>query len=157
MNFKLKVHSCWTLDSHTNTVISHTFGYSSRWHWKPWPGLFLCFLKSNKVLLCTPDLLCSFFKFISYIFQRESDKYIQLSRISWLRIPIQSFEFPTILSWFNTHHAVTTVKGSIRGVIIKYWASIFIKLSKSKMTVKKSAKINFKQSSNNLFTLFFKR
>ena len=28
-----------TLDSHTNTVISHTFAYSSRWHWKQWQGL----------------------------------------------------------------------------------------------------------------------
>ena len=31
-------------------------------------------LKSNKGLLYTPDLACSFFKLISYIFQRESDK-----------------------------------------------------------------------------------
>ena len=29
------------LDSHTNTVISHLFAYSSRWHWKPWRGLLL--------------------------------------------------------------------------------------------------------------------
>ena len=29
-----------TLDSHTNTVISHTFAYSSRWLRKPWRGLF---------------------------------------------------------------------------------------------------------------------
>ena len=28
-----------TLDSHTNTVISHTFAYSSRWLRKPWHGL----------------------------------------------------------------------------------------------------------------------
>ena len=28
-----------TLDSHTNTVISHTFAYSSRWRRKPWQGL----------------------------------------------------------------------------------------------------------------------
>ena len=26
------------------------------------------FLKSNKGLLCTPDLVCSFFKLVSYIF-----------------------------------------------------------------------------------------
>ena len=44
----------------------------------------LRFLKSNKGLLCTPDLMCSFFKLISYIFQRETDKYIQLARIKWL-------------------------------------------------------------------------
>ena len=32
-----------TLDSHTNTVISHAFAYSSRWRQKPWQGLFeLC-------------------------------------------------------------------------------------------------------------------
>ena len=29
------------------------------------------FLKSNKGLLCTTDLVCSFFKFISYIFKGE--------------------------------------------------------------------------------------
>ena len=29
-----------TLDSHTNTVISHAFAYSSRWRQKPWQGLF---------------------------------------------------------------------------------------------------------------------
>ena len=34
------------------------------------------FLKSNKGLLCTSDLVCTFFKLISYIFQKESDKYI---------------------------------------------------------------------------------
>ena len=28
-----------TLDSHTNTVISHAFAYSSRWRRKPWQGL----------------------------------------------------------------------------------------------------------------------
>ena len=57
------------------------------------------FLKSNKGLLWTPELECSFFKFISYISQRESDKYIQLARISWLCIPIQTIDFPTTLSW----------------------------------------------------------
>ena len=59
------------------------------------------FLRSKKGLLCTPDLVCSFFKFISHIFQRESDKkYIQLAtiRFSWLCSPIQTFDFPTILS-----------------------------------------------------------
>ena len=57
------------------------------------------FLKSNKGLLCTPNLVCSFFKLLIYIFQRKSDKYIQLVRISWLSINIQTFDFPTILSW----------------------------------------------------------
>ena len=28
-----------TLDSHTNTVVSHAFAYSSRWRQKPWQGL----------------------------------------------------------------------------------------------------------------------
>ena len=49
--------------------------------------------------LCTPNLVCSFFKLLIYIFQRKSDKYIQLVRISWLSINIQTFDFPTILSW----------------------------------------------------------
>ena len=30
----------WTIDSQTNTVISHTFAYSSRWRRKPWRGQF---------------------------------------------------------------------------------------------------------------------
>ena len=29
----------WTLDSHTNTVISHAFAYLSRWRRKPLQGL----------------------------------------------------------------------------------------------------------------------
>ena len=33
-----------TLDSHTNTVISHTFAYSSRWRRKPWQGLSIRFV-----------------------------------------------------------------------------------------------------------------
>ena len=37
--------------------------------------------------------------FISYIFQSESDKYIYLARISWLCIPIQTFDFSAILFW----------------------------------------------------------
>ena len=52
-------------------------------------------LKSKKGLLCTRDLVCSFYKFISYIFQMESDNGIQLARISGLCIPIQTFDFPT--------------------------------------------------------------
>ena len=31
----------WTLDSHRNTVISHTFAYSSRWRRKLWQSLLL--------------------------------------------------------------------------------------------------------------------
>ena len=44
-----------TLDSHTNTVISHAFAYSSRWRRKPWQGLFNVF-NENKIL-CVPFLL----------------------------------------------------------------------------------------------------
>ena len=33
------------------------------------------FLKINKGLLCTPDLVCSFFKLISYIFKGKVTKY----------------------------------------------------------------------------------
>ena len=52
------------------------------------------FKKSNKGLLCTQDLVCSFFKFICYIIQRESDKYNQSAGISFLCIPIQTFNIP---------------------------------------------------------------
>ena len=38
------------------------------------------------------------FEFISYTFQKESVKY-NSGRFSWLWIPIQIFEFPTILPW----------------------------------------------------------
>ena len=48
-------------------------------------------------LLCTPDLRYSFFELLSYSFQRESIKYMNSGRISWL--PIQIFEFPAILPW----------------------------------------------------------
>ena len=40
--FKWKKPLCGnysTLDSHTNTVVSHAFAYSSRWRQKPWQGL----------------------------------------------------------------------------------------------------------------------
>ena len=47
--------------------------------------------KQQRTAICTPDLACSFFKLISYIFQRESDKYIQLARISKLLIIPPSF------------------------------------------------------------------
>ena len=36
-----------TLDSHTITVISHAFAYSSRWRRKPWQGLFSRLLTMN--------------------------------------------------------------------------------------------------------------
>ena len=70
------------------------------------------FLKSNKGLLGTPDLVSSFFQFISYIFQRESDKYIQLARIS------VDFVFPNKLVIFppscpDYPSCVTTVNGFI--------------------------------------------
>ena len=59
----------------------------------------LRFSKKQQRTAMPPDLVCTFFKFIGYIFQRKSDKYIQLARISWLCIPIQTFDFPSILSW----------------------------------------------------------
>ena len=31
--------------------------------------------KEQRAAICTPNLVCSFFKLISYIFQRERDKY----------------------------------------------------------------------------------
>ena len=37
------------LDSQTNTVISHTFAYSSRWRRKPWQGLYVETLKNESV------------------------------------------------------------------------------------------------------------
>ena len=42
------------------------------------------FRKTDHGLLCTPDLVYCFFEFISYTFQRESVKYINSGRISWL-------------------------------------------------------------------------
>ena len=48
-----EIHS--TLDSHTNTVISHAFAYSWRWRRKPWQGLFygsLPFSSINTALVC---------------------------------------------------------------------------------------------------------
>ena len=47
------------------------------------------YLKSYKGLLCSPHLVYSFFKL----------EYIQLGRISWLWVPMQTFNFPSILSW----------------------------------------------------------
>ena len=57
------------------------------------------FLKTDHGRLCTPDLVCCFFEFVSYSFQRESIKYMNRGRISRLKIPIQIFEFPAILPW----------------------------------------------------------
>ena len=37
-----------TLDSHTNTVISHAFAYSSRWRRKPWQSLLHSFNIQNR-------------------------------------------------------------------------------------------------------------
>ena len=50
-----------TVDSHTNTVISHAVTYSSRWRRKPWQDLLSCcflFSKSNSYpSLCKSILL----------------------------------------------------------------------------------------------------
>ena len=56
-------------------------------------------LKTDHGLLCTPDLVYCFFELLSYSFQRESIKYMNSGRISWLWILIQIFEFPAILPW----------------------------------------------------------
>ena len=50
-------------------------------------------------LLCTPDLVYCFFELVSYSFQGELGKYMNLGRISWLWIPVQIFKFPAILPW----------------------------------------------------------
>ena len=57
------------------------------------------FLKSAKGLLCTPHLVYSFFKFISYSLQREKDEYI-------LNSPT-NFRIPRYLVLI-IQHAVTT-------------------------------------------------
>ena len=62
--------------------------------WKNWG-----FLKTDHGRLCTPDLVYFFFELVSYSSQRESIKYMNPGRISWLKSPIQSFEFPAILPW----------------------------------------------------------
>ena len=65
--------------------------------WKNWG-----FLKTDHVVLCTPDLVYCFFELISYSFQRESIKYMNIMNsriISWLWFLIQMFWFPAILPW----------------------------------------------------------
>ena len=41
-------------------------------------------LRTDRELLCTADLVYCFFKLVSYSFQRESLKYMNSGRISWL-------------------------------------------------------------------------
>ena len=77
--------------SHTFSVIRQYQNYNV---WKNWG-----FLNTDHGRLCTPDLVYCFFELVSYSFQRESIKYMNSGRISWLWIPIQIFEFPTILPW----------------------------------------------------------
>ena len=57
------------------------------------------FLKTDHGRLCTPDSVYCFFELVSYSFQRESIKYVNSGRISWLWILTQIFEFPAILPW----------------------------------------------------------
>ena len=59
-----------TLDSHTSTVISHTFAYSSRWRRKPWQALLLALAAE-----------CPFLKFSLRAWQ----KYYILSLVSLSR------------------------------------------------------------------------
>ena len=42
------------------------------------------FLKTDHRLLCAPDLVFYFFELVSYSFQRESVKYMNSGRNSWL-------------------------------------------------------------------------
>ena len=60
------------------------------------------FLKTDHGLLCTPELEYCFFKLVSSYFQRESIKYMNSGRISWLWFLKQIFEFPAILPWLPT-------------------------------------------------------
>ena len=48
------------------------------------------FLKTYHGVLCTPDLVYCFFELVSYSFQRESIKYMNSGRNSWLWIIIQN-------------------------------------------------------------------
>ena len=52
-----------TLDSHTNTVISHGFAYSSRWRRKPWQGLLIIkkwFVWKSMGFCCSVPSFCLF-------------------------------------------------------------------------------------------------
>ena len=49
-----------TLDSHTNTVISHAFAYLSRWHRKSWQGLLYN-------IVCIDFLEVKFFIFLEML------------------------------------------------------------------------------------------
>ena len=65
------------LDSHTNTVISHAFAYSSRWRRKPWQGLFFQIpirtgIRVDEEPLCGCDLLHQN-HYILYIYRPRRD------------------------------------------------------------------------------------
>ena len=62
------------------------------------------FPRSKEGLLCTTDLVCSFFKFISHIFQRESDKYIQLAPIVDFVFPYKLLIFPPSCPSYPCHY-----------------------------------------------------
>ena len=64
-----------TLDSHTNTVIFHTFAYSSRWRRKLWQGLFLSALQVRGNLELFNACLKSF---------KTSSRWISADNIKWL-------------------------------------------------------------------------
>ena len=65
-----------TLDSHTNTVISHTFAYSSRWRRKLWQGLFLSALQKVRGNLELFNACLKSFK--------TSSRWISAVNIKWL-------------------------------------------------------------------------
>ena len=77
-----------TLDSHTNTVISHTFAYSSRRRRKPWQGLLLLYKNETKLLL-------HFLDFASLIPSSETQGQLVGSiKYSWWKFTVRSRRAP---------------------------------------------------------------
>ena len=82
-----------TLDSLTNTVISHTFAYSSTWRRKPWQGLFnLVFFTADQSawLVLNQPTQRGFWRnlrFILYSMVKESTFFVFMEG-SW---PISTF------------------------------------------------------------------
>ena len=76
----------------------------------------LGFLKTVRTgLLCTPDLVYSFFELISYSFQGERGKCMNLGRISWLWIPVQISRHLALI----THDATMSVHSSVPVIIVE--------------------------------------
>ena len=73
-------------------------------NWNKMVGKSKVCMGMQSQLIVANFIVYSYFKFISLSLQKESDDYIQLGRISWLWIPIQTFVL-------ITQHALTTMKG----------------------------------------------